>query len=94
MTTYKLAAFLALSSAPNAFAFTPSPRLQKRQAALQSFASKKDEENPMIADDGLLRNVAGGAAAFITGMGIMAQVAFADPTAIAPIDEGMMSVAV
>jgi len=30
----------------------------------------------------------GGAAAFLTGMGIMAQVAFADPSGVASIDTG------
>lgn len=34
------------------------------------------------------RKVSGGAAAFLTGMGIMTQVALADPSTFAPIDEG------
>jgi hypothetical protein len=32
------------------------------------------------------RKMTGGAAAFLTGMGIMAQVAFADPSGVASID--------
>lgn len=84
--TSKLAAFLALAAASphcDAFSFTPSPQLQQRQASVQLSASKQDE-NAMV--DGLKR-VSGGAAAFLTGMGIMAQVAMADPSAMAAVDE-------
>ena len=83
MAPAKLTAFLAISAASpkvDAFAFTPSHRLQQRQEVVQLSASKLD-------DIDVLRKLSGGAAAFLTGMGIMAQVAMADPNAIAPIDE-------
>ena len=83
MAPTKLTAFLAISAASPkvyAFAFTPSHRLQQRQAVVQLSASKED-------DIDVVRKLSGGAAAFLTGMGIMAQVAMADPSAIAPIDE-------
>jgi len=88
--TSKLSAFLALAAASphcDAFSFTPSPRLQQRQASVQLSASKQDE-NAVV--DGL-KKVSGGAAAFLTGMSIMAQVAFADPSAIAAIDESTVT---
>ena len=84
--TSKLTAFLALSAASpycDAFAFTPSPRLQQRQASVQLSAQEQDENGVV---DGW-RKVSGGAAAFLTGMGIMAQVAMADPSSMAAIDE-------
>ena len=83
MAPAKLTAFLAISAASpviDAFAFTPSHRLQQKHSAVQLSASKED-------DIDVLRKLTGGAAAFLTGMGIMAQVAMADPSAIAPIDE-------
>ncbi len=87
-TSSSLTALLALSaSSPycDAFAFTPGPRLQQRQASVVQLSASKQDEN--TATDGW-RKVSGGAAAFLTGMGIMAQVALADPNAIATIDEG------
>mmetsp|Transcript_12054 Transcript_12054/g.25669 ORF Transcript_12054/g.25669 Transcript_12054/m.25669 type:complete len:439 (+) Transcript_12054:99-1415(+) len=86
----KLTAFLALAAAYphcDAFSFTPSPRMQQRHASVQLSAQKHDE-NAVV--DGL-RKVSGGAAAFLTGMGIMAQVALADPNSIAPIDGAVQS---
>lgn len=83
--TTKLATFLALvaaSPACDAFAFTPSPVQQRQQVQLS--AMKNDDANG-VADG--WRKMSGGAAAFVTGLGIMAQVAFADPSAIAPTDE-------
>jgi len=88
MAPSKLSVFLALSAASpscDAFAFTPSNRLQQQQKVVQLSALKQDDKNDV---DDVLRKVAGGAAAFMTGMGIMAQVALADPSTIAPIDGG------
>ena len=90
MAPSKLSIFLALSAASpscDAFAFTPSNRLQ-HQKVVQLSASNQDDINDV---DNVLRKVAGGAAAFMTGMGIMAQVALADPSTIAPIDGGEFS---
>ena len=87
MTSTKLTAFLALSAAsPYADAFAPSAGA-RAQRSVQLSASAQDENN---AVDGL-RRATGGAAAFLTGMGIMAQVAFADPAALSPLDEGVCS---
>lgn len=85
MATYKLAAFLALSAAsPYCDAFAPGHAApNQRRASVQ--LSAHESENA-VADG--LKKVTGGAAAFLTGMGIMAQVAFADPTAVAPMDQG------
>lgn len=80
----KLTAFLTIAAASHAFAFAPSPRLQQRQSSVQLSAQKQDEN--VVADG--WRKVSGGAAAFLTGMGIMTQVALADPSTFAPIDEG------
>jgi len=85
MAPTKLSAFLALAAASphcDAFSFTPSPRLQQRQTSVE--LSAQLDENSMV--DGL-KKVSGGAAAFLTGMGIMAQVAMADPSAMSAIDE-------
>jgi hypothetical protein len=83
MPAFNLAAFLVLTAAA-CDAFTPSsirPRLQPIRPSLSSLsaASNLDET------DGW-RKMTGGAAAFLTGMGIMAQVAFADPSGVASID--------
>ncbi len=78
-----LAAFLVLSAAAtpacDAFAFAPSsPRLlQPFRPSLSSLSASTQDENEVV--DGW-RKMTGGAAAFLTGMGIMAQVAFADPS--------------
>jgi hypothetical protein len=51
-------------------------------------ATINDDENTLsIKDDGWGK-ASGGAAAFLMGMGIMAQLAFADTTAITVIDAG------
>ena len=90
--TTKLATFLALVAASpscNVFAFTPSSRQnvvnvqQPRRVQVVS-ASKADDID--VVTDGW-RKVSCSAAAFLTGLGIMAQVAFADPTALAASDE-------
>jgi len=82
MPAFNLAAFLVLSMA-SCDAFTPSsrPRLQRPSVGSLSAASNHDDI------DGW-RKMTGGAAAFLTGMGIMAQVAFADPSGVASIDTG------
>ena len=90
MAPSKLSVFLALSAASpscDAFAFTPSNRLQ--QKVVQLSASKQSDDNNNVDD--VLRKVAGSAAAFMTGMGIMAQVALADTSTIVPIDGGEFS---
>jgi hypothetical protein len=79
----KVTALLALSAASptcDAFAFAPGPRLlQRRQASVVSLSASNRDENA-IADG--WRKVSGSAAAFLTGMGIMAQLALADPTVV------------
>lgn len=85
MAPSKLSVFLALSAASpscDAFAFTPSNRLQQQKVVKLSASKQSDDNNDV---DDVLRKVAGGAAAFMTGMGIMAQVALADPSTVAPI---------
>jgi hypothetical protein len=50
-------------------------------------SSNRDDEHGNVADG--WRKASGSAAAFLTGMGIMVQLALADPTAaVAPIDAG------
>ena len=79
--TAQLATLLALASSVGAFA--PSPHsVYRRNTQTQVSASNQN-------DDGW-KKVAGGAASFMAGMGFLAQVAFADPNAIAPIDEAQM----
>lgn len=83
----KLTAFLALAAASpyrDAFAFSPSP--QHSRSSVRLSARGLDEDVAAVTDG--WRKVSGGAAAFLTGMGIMTQVALADPSAIAPIDQG------
>jgi hypothetical protein len=88
-----LAAFLVLSAAAtpacDAFAFTPSsPRLQQPIVSFSSLSvSNQDESEVVLVVDGW-RKMTGSAAAFLTGMGIMAQVAFADPSGVPSIDTG------
>ena len=88
-----LAAFLVLSAAAtpacDAFAFAPSsPRLQQPIVSISRLsASNQDETEVVVVVDGW-RKMTGGAAAFLTGMGIMAQVAVADPSGVASIDTG------
>ena len=76
--TVKLATFLAILASSDAFA--PVGRVQQRQNVALS-ATHDDEK------DGW-KKMAGGAAAFMTGLGFMAQVAFADPASIASVDHG------
>ena len=87
-----LAAFLVLSAAAtpacDAFAFTPSsPRLHQPIVSFSSLSVSNQDENEVVVVDGW-RKMTGGAAAFLTGIGIMAQVAFADPSGVASIDTG------
>ncbi len=52
-----------------------------------SFLNRDDEYGNVVADG--WRKASSSAAAFLTGMGIMVQLAFADPAAaVAPIDAG------
>ena len=94
--TSKATALLALlASSPTCDAFAPGPRLllqlQRRQASgvgswsASSSSSNNnrgggdDNEDNSIAD-GWMRKASGSAAAFLAGMGIMAQLAMADTT--------------
>ena len=76
--TAKIAILVTLLASSQAFA--PSARIQPLQNVVLS-ASRNDE------NDGL-KKVAGGAMAFVTGLGFMAQVALADPTLMASVDHG------
>ncbi len=82
--TAKLATFLAITTTSpfcEAFAFNPSasqPRLR-----VQLYSKNNDVELGFA--DGW-KKFSGGAAAFVTGFGIMTQVAFADPSAVAETD--------
>lgn len=79
--TAQLATFLALASSVGAFA--PSHHsAHRRNTQTQVSASNQN-------DDGW-KKVTGGAASFMAGMGLLTQVAFADPNTIAPIDEAQM----
>ncbi|KAL7508103.1 hypothetical protein ACHAXN_005195 [Cyclotella atomus] len=73
--TAKLATFLTLLASSEAFA--PSARVQRQSLALS--ATSND------VNDGW-KKMAGGAAGFLTGLGFMAQVAFADPSSISSVD--------
>lgn len=79
--TAKLAIFLAIIESSDAFA--PSAGRVQRQS--QNVVLSATRQNH--SDDGW-KKVAGGAAAFATGLGFMAQVAFADPASIASADRG------
>ena len=81
-----------LAASPTCDAFAPGgPRLlQRRQGVsvgLSASPSNRDEDDA-IANDGWRKKATGSAAAFLAGMGIMAQLAMADPTFVAPIDSG------
>jgi hypothetical protein len=83
MTTFfrtaKLAAFLTLLTASDAFAPTTNVQRQRNHVALS--ATRNDHPD-------YWKKMTGGAAAFVTGLGFMAQVAFADPASIASLDLG------
>ena len=89
--TSNLAAFLVLSAAATpacgAFAFAPSSRglLGPIRPSASSLSASTQDENEVV--DGW-RKITGGAAAFLTGMGIMAQVAFADQSGVFSFDTG------
>lgn len=70
------------------FAFAPGPQqLQSRRpSVVWRSATMNDDENALSIDG--WGKASGGAAAFLMGMGIMAQLAFADTTAITVIDAG------
>jgi hypothetical protein len=74
--TAKLATFLTLLASSEAFA--PSARVQRQTLALSATSNENDGWKKM----------AGGAAGFLTGLGFMAQVAFADPSSIASVGYG------
>ncbi len=87
------AVLLALSADPptcDSFAFAPGPRLvqqQRRRVSVSVSSSNRDDEHGNVADG--WRKASGSAAAFLTGMGIMVQLALADPiAAVASIDAG------
>ena len=89
MASSKLTALLALAAASpscDAFAFTPTPLVQQRQAAASITKLSASQQDSDV--DVALRKVAGGAAALLTGMGLMAQVAMADPNAISSVNQG------
>jgi hypothetical protein len=81
MTTFfrtaKLATFLTLLTASDAFAPVTNVQHQRIHVALS--ATRND-------DTDYWKKMTGGAAAFVTGLGFMAQVAFADPASIASVD--------
>lgn len=80
--TAQLATFLALTSSC-AFAFAPSHySAHRRNTATELSASNNQDE---------WKKVAGGAASFVTGLGFLAQVAFADPNSIATVDQTQMA---
>ena len=88
MTTSAL--LVLLSIACDVFAFAPGPQQQlqsRRPSVVRRSATINDDENALSIDDGWGK-ASGGAAAFLMGMGIMAQLAFADTTAITVIDAG------
>lgn len=80
--TAKLATFLAITIA-SSDAFAPSSgRVQHRQSQSQNVVLSATTQSNDDDHDGSWKKVAGGAAAFVTGLGFMAQVAFADPASI------------
>jgi hypothetical protein len=89
--TTTAALLVLLSIACDVFAFAPGPQQQlqsRRPSVVRRSATINDDENTLsIKDDGWGK-ASGGAAAFLMGMGIMAQLAFADTTAITVIDAG------
>lgn len=85
--------FLSLSTvstpACDAFSFSPGSSSRSRlqhptHSSVRLFTSNQVEDAGIEG----WRKMTGGAAAFFTGMGIMAQVAFADPGGVASIDTG------
>lgn len=80
---------LLSSVACDVFAFAPGPQqLQSRRPSVAwRSATTDNDENASSIDDGWGK-VSSGAAAFLMGMGIMAQLAFADTTAISANDVG------
>lgn len=80
--TAKLATFLTLLASSEAFA--PTARVQRQNVALSATSDENDGWKKM----------AGGAAGFLTGLGFMAQVAFADPSSITSVEHGKIAVIV
>ena len=74
--TVKLATFLTILASSEAFA--PSARVPRQNVALS--ATSNDES------DGW-KKMSHGAAGFLTGLGFMAQVALADPSSIASVEQ-------
>lgn len=80
----KLATFLTITAASplcEAFAFNPTGTQQLQRVQL---SAKSDDVEHGLADG--WRKFSGGAAAFVTGLGIMTQAAFADPIAVSDTD--------
>jgi hypothetical protein len=86
MTT-TAALLVLLSIACDVFAFVPGPQQSRRPSFVWRSAAINDDENMLSIDDGWGK-ASGGAAAFLMGMGIMAQLAFADTTAATVVDAG------
>jgi hypothetical protein len=84
-----LAVFLVLSVAAtpacDAFAFAPSSSrlLQPIRPSISSLSASTQDENEVV--DGW-KKMTGSAAGFLAGMGIMVQVAFADPSGVSSFD--------
>ncbi|KAL3826547.1 hypothetical protein ACHAXA_003611 [Cyclostephanos tholiformis] len=91
--TALLLGLLAASPTCDSFALAPGPRLlqqQRRRVVSVGLSLNRHDEDASIADG--WRKASGAAASFLTGMGIMVQLALADPTAaVAPIDSGIVA---
>ena len=68
---------IVLATATSAGAFTVPPSTATSRSALTQIAARDDSAN-----DDIIRRVSTSAAGFFTGVGIMAQLAFADPSAL------------
>lgn len=84
--TTKLATLLTLLASSNAFAPIGYQAPRTHLSALNNNNNNDDVKTDGAVSDGW-RKASGGAAAFLTGLGIMAQVAFADVGVTASIDE-------
>jgi flagellar biosynthesis GTPase FlhF len=80
--TAQLATFLALASSSGAFAFAPSHFSSHRRNTATQVAASNNQDG--------WKKVAGGVASFVAGLGVLAQVAFADPNSVAPVNEAQM----
>ena len=69
---------IVLATATSAGAFTVPPSTATSRSALKTQIAARDDS----ANDDIIRRVSTSAAGFFTGVGIMAQLAFADPSAL------------